>query len=130
MAFYPISLLSYPRSGSNWLSYCIEQLSGILTFGNYMDTKEKLNSKKCLIANTRGHDYIESNNTTYSFPSIKTFNKEKDGLILLIRNYKECITRHMEHGDSDYLDLIVFKMLFFFGPLGSTIFDLHRLKQE
>ncbi len=79
---YKLSLLSYPRSGSNWLSYCIECLSemqiggsltGFLSIGNKI-TKSHGNTKSWW----------------------KDFILCKDSLILMVRNYKECVVRNCD----------------------------------
>lgn len=81
-----IGLLSYPRSGSNWLSYILETLFEIEVVGlmsNYTvfgKSTCKLYKKYAVIKKFHGHQYEE-----YELM------KELDSLILLIRNPKECI---------------------------------------
>lgn len=74
-----IFLVSYPRSGSNWLAYCTTNL---------------LNSK---INTFETPNYIFSK--AHSFNSM---DQNYDGkIMLIIRNYKECIYRHHEHSEND-----------------------------
>ncbi len=83
-------LLSYPRSGSNWLRYCVEFLTKEPTVGpEHLSTKlNQPYGTRCKIGVDLTLDYIifrahETNPDTYKKP-----------LILLLRNYKECIPRH------------------------------------
>jgi len=66
-------LLSFPRSGRNWLMYCINYLGG------------EDNPKDEAILNNI-IDWEHNNN--------KKRIDRYDKLILLVRNYKECIPRH------------------------------------
>lgn len=83
-------LMSYPRSGSNWLRYCIEYLTKYPTVGP-LHKKTKLNQpfgSRCKIGVGLEKEYIlfrahVTNRVTRKKP-----------VILLLRNYKECIPRH------------------------------------
>lgn len=79
---YPISLLSYPRSGSYWLTYIIERLIGLEVGGSLTGFKS---SNPVKITKTHGN--------TKSW--WENFTKGRDSLILIVRNYKECIPRHL-----------------------------------
>ncbi len=78
-----IDLLNYPISGSHWLAYCINVLTGAQFVG-----VDKSGTYEC--AGTLG--YIGK--THGQSPGWwKSFNVEKDALIVLVRNYKECLVR-------------------------------------
>ena len=89
-------LLSYPRSGSTWLRYCIEFLTKRLTkgydtpgvtmengLGRLVDIGVDCN-KPPIVYKRHGHTPRER-----SF-----YDMDNDNLILLLRNYKECVVRH------------------------------------
>jgi len=74
-----IYLLSYPKSGSNWLSYIIENCFGVEVRGAtdeyYVPCHTELvYDKHCFVSKGHGH--------------IKTEYVDYDGMILLLRNYK------------------------------------------
>lgn len=81
---YPIILLGYPRSGSNWISYIIENTTSLLVAGSKSDRMyhNKINSENCLVTLAHGNTRSFWNN----------YNKN-DKLIMMVRNYKECIVR-------------------------------------
>jgi FkbM family methyltransferase len=96
-------LLSYPRSGNTWLRYCVEFLTKRLTKGydspgiSIEDGLGKLvdigvDCSKPPIAYKR-HGYTPKEKNSYDM--------DNDNLILLLRNYKECIVRHVM-GIRDY----------------------------
>jgi hypothetical protein len=83
-------LMSYPRSGSNWLRYCVEFLTKYPTVGP-LHKSTKLNQPfgtRCNIGVDLKKDYILFR-AHLTNPATR-----KKPVILLIRNYKECIPRH------------------------------------
>jgi len=81
--------LSYPRSGSNWLCYIIEELTRYKVDSSSYQIPGKLNGKYPLIEKAHGHMRF----------FWKEFNPEKNKLIFMMRNYKECIVRHLNKTD-------------------------------
>ena len=85
-----VTLLSYPRTGSNWLSYCIERISGFNVIGSDahigdISVERRLESDpKALVHKTHGGKLV---------CDLFMNNTNKEGLLLNIRNYKECILR-------------------------------------
>jgi len=80
-------LVCYPRSGSHWLWYCIEHL----TTARVLDLPASRDASRQtpLIAHTHGQ----------SPEWWDAINRERDILIFLLRNPKECVLRHLR-GDS------------------------------
>jgi hypothetical protein len=90
-------LWHYPRSGSTWYRYCIEALTDRPTNGyltgrdgssSFNITNKELMSHKSedvILYRRGGHQEIE----------YQHYDIENDRLILLLRNYKECIPRHL-----------------------------------
>ena len=78
-------LLSYPRSGNTWIRYFIEHVSERPTIGykeNYKNFDSPLLCKKY-------HDPIAIKRHGLIKDPV-----EHDGLILVLRNPKECLLRH------------------------------------
>ena len=85
-----VTLFSYPRSGSNWVAYCIEKISGLVVIGSDghigdIAVENRLEiDPKALVHKSHGGkmvlDWFTSNTT-------------QEGLLLVIRNYKEAILR-------------------------------------
>jgi len=83
-----VHMLAYPRSGNNWVTYCLEEMASIKTIGCSPDytcpcTRRK-HRKDIIVARSHGHRQHE----------LDTIAASNAGLILLLRNYKECIVRH------------------------------------
>lgn len=83
-------LLSYPRSGSTWLRYCVEFLTGFPTVGQNSDGTQGQSVFDRPMINKGRKDYV----LTKRHSLYKKYDKKNDSLILLLRNYKECIPRH------------------------------------
>jgi len=80
-------IISYPRSGNTWLRYIIEYLSNQSTNG-LIDVPNKHDKlQKPLLKS--GNNFIA--HKLHSFDEKITDN---DKVIIIIRNYKECIIRH------------------------------------
>jgi hypothetical protein len=92
-------LLSYPRCGNTWMRYCIEQLSGRRAISIYGDEWNGLlgrinqSIKPILI---KCHLYSAAFEAIYPSSSCP--------MILLLRNYKECIIRHYLKREITYSD--------------------------
>lgn len=109
-------LLSYPRSGNTWLRYCVEKLTDKKTtyalfppfyFGNDNDLEKfgivsmdsdsltEVKSNKVILEKT--HFWKDEFN--------EVFNEKKENrLILLIRDYRECLPRHAHFNKNIYLN--------------------------
>ena len=83
-----IYMLGYPRSGNNWVSYCLEELASIKTIGCSPDYS-------CPCIRTRHRDdLIVARSHGHRQHELDRIAAGSRGLILLLRNYKECIVRH------------------------------------
>jgi len=88
-------ILSYPRSGNSWVRYIVEVISGRKTLGC------ETNPSDTPIAPSVEHDI----GVDMTKPAIarkfhllwitdhKAHNNERNNLLLIIRNYKECVVR-------------------------------------
>mgnify|MGYP003651740445 FL=1 len=88
-----VTIASYPRSGSNWVCYCIERLTDLIIIGSD-DSEERganitQSNPKAVIHKTHG------NGTDFWV----TFPGENEGYFLIVRNHKECIVRHRRIDD-------------------------------
>ena len=91
-------LLTYPRSGNTWTRYCIEYLTGMPTNGickvipDPHDIVKHTQPIGCIVdigINT------EANAVAHKFHKLPDgLNNGTVGLIVVVRNYKECIIRH------------------------------------
>lgn len=73
-------ILSHPRSGINWIRYCVEFLTHRPTPGR----------RKLYKNNIKG-DFVFYRS---HLPQLIEVPKHGDNLVLLLRNYKECMLRH------------------------------------
>lgn len=91
-------LLSYPRCGNSWLRFCIEVISGqptwpeskyIVGLRDYVDIKneEYILRKDHSLYDKDNYENIAIANNSELYRKLQ--------LILLLRNYKECILRQM-----------------------------------
>lgn len=78
-----VDLLNYPISGSHWLAYCITQLTGAQFIGIGPSGTYPGVGELGYIGKTHGQ----------SVGWWESFNLETDALIVLVRNYKECMVR-------------------------------------
>lgn len=89
-------LLSFPRSGNTWVRYCIEQMSGRPTEGQL---GSQYTVKPYAICQGINKEELQHVDLTLN-PIIKKLHRisSKDRyagkLIVLVRNYKECLIRH------------------------------------
>jgi len=87
-----VLIMSYPRSGNTWLRYSLEHITKIQTYecGMKLCTPEGIkNPYKVQFGS--GKPFIHKEH----FPKdCDRFSPSKDKIILLLRNYKECIIRH------------------------------------
>lgn len=91
-----IYLLGYPRSGNHWVSFCLHDLlSSVDTF------KTEAGDYKI----SRGHNPVRLN--------LGTVDQKKNYLILVLRNYRECMMRHHSNKDSRMLEFMRFEDSFF-----------------
>lgn len=94
-------ILSYPRSGSTWIRYCIEYLSKKPTIGSY--SKHPTGHHSNIISSLIDLGVDETANPIF----LRTHDPKdipgKSKIIFLLRNYKEVIIRHQEMSQSDNL---------------------------
>lgn len=121
-------LISYPRSGSTWIRYCIEYLTEAATLGwmNFCPTPEIINQLSNLDVSGLPAHYFESTGVILDEEKLnklpiltKRHNHEDiktdiNSLLLLVRDYKECVERQSSKElrisikKTNYLDLIRF----------------------
>ena len=97
-----VTMFSYPRSGSNWVSYCIENICGLKVIGSDnniggVDVEKRLElDPSAIIHKSHGGKYdwdlFFGNNE----------NNNSEGLLFIIRNYKESILNHQGHNKPKY----------------------------
>jgi len=87
-------LLSYPRSGNTWTRYCIEYLTGRPTFHRY--TKDSRNYPIGWIAGFEINPHLSPIEKVHTQKELEKNNgdRNKDKLILIVRNPKESLIRH------------------------------------
>lgn len=86
-------LLSYPRSGNTWMRYIIEFLSKRPTQG-YGDSSDKPIGERLNIGvNIKAKPIAIKAHILYD-----AYEKKTGKLILIVRDYKEAITRHAQYG--------------------------------
>lgn len=93
------SIVGYPRSGNNWLRFIIEYLTNYQTAFPPMDTKMRnplhlLSSSIDSVKKIKDGVIWDIHNYKDTLLNKVTENKGK--LILILRNYKECIIRHYQ----------------------------------
>ena len=86
-----IHLMGYPRSGNHWIRFCLE---------NLLSSADALNQ--------------ESSRYTYWGHNPRRLrlyraDQEKDYLIVIVRNYRECMMRHHNNRDDRMLDFMRFE---------------------
>jgi hypothetical protein len=98
-------LLSYPRSGNTWVRYIVEVMSKRPTIGYDNKTDIPIGKRRNIGVNLNAEPILIKRHNLHE--------KYKDGdkLILIVRDYKECIIRHSasEDGKQSLLDKSKFK---------------------
>ncbi len=87
-------LLSYPRSGNTWYRYCIEYLTKKPTVGYAGFEKTVVWDYEPLGFSIDIGVNLNADNILIKRHGIECLYEEVESVILLIRNYKECIVRH------------------------------------
>ena len=90
-----VLFLSYPRSGNTWVRYCLEYLTKTETLdtGIYDETETHEETFKGIFKRDKNiRPFIYKR---HFHNEISDFNVNEDFLIFLLRNYKECLTRHL-----------------------------------
>ena len=106
-----IILLSYQRSGNTWLRYCLEYLTKRPSLCNHL--KNKINSP---IGNIIGWEIDKSKSCIWKFHherNLTAFGKSdpsRDLLILLVRNYKECIPRQVKRKANRFNESVFYNL--------------------
>lgn len=82
-------LISYPRSGTNWTAYIIENVCRLPVIAVHASksivyNEEVHNSSACIIHKS----HVDNEKFIYKY------NKETDNLICIVRNYKESVVGH------------------------------------
>lgn len=106
-------LLSYPRSGNTWIRYCVEYLTKQPTIG-YMRPRSASWDMKCIGSFVDLGVDLDADNILFKRHALDCLHEDVDKLILIVRNYKECIVRHMNVKsikptpliESNYMELI------------------------
>ena len=80
-------LASYPRSGTNWIRYIVESISGLPTPGEH---RLLSGTNYCI---DRAH---------CAYPIISSYKK----VVLVLRDYRECILRHHKESWINYTDVL------------------------
>lgn len=95
------AIIGYPRSGNNWLRFIIEYLTDHQTGFQPLNTEmrrplhhisELIDSK-----NKRNNEIIWNTHFLPPQSNLNEIVKNKGKIILILRNYKECIVRHIVH---------------------------------
>jgi len=97
-------ILSYPRSGNSWVRYIVEVISGRKTLGCVKNPSDKpiavnvehdigVDMTKPAIARKFHRIWITDH---------KAYNNKNNNLLLIVRNYKECVVRQ-NRGDETAL---------------------------
>lgn len=90
-------LLSFPRCGNAWLRYCIEAISGAPS--GESDKSQGINRAfGCFVDHIKTDWSIDIIRKVHRMPNYKRgrqWESNRDRVILLVRNYKECIVRHL-----------------------------------
>lgn len=87
-----IGILAFPRSGSTWMRYCVEFLSKKKT--GYPGSPNPGDNPISEIINGMGVD-TNAPSILYKTHNIKNFGPKQDKLIIIVRDYKEVIPRHL-----------------------------------
>ena len=95
-------LLSYPRSGNHLVRYILEYITGLPTSGCYGNPKDrpiytnKFPNKETPLSHV-DHNYHFSFTKFHKIPSVynSAYLKADPSLILIVRDYKECIISHL-----------------------------------
>lgn len=82
---YKIIILSSPRSGNTWLRYITEFFTGFSSKGY----NEKIRIERSLINNNNDYKILKLHET-FSYKI-----REEQKLLLILRDYKECLTRNL-----------------------------------
>lgn len=96
-----VTMFSYPRSGSNWISYCIENICGLKVIGSDnniggTDVEKRLELDPLAVIH-------KSHGGKYDWDLFFNNKKNKsEGLLFIIRNYKESILNHQGHNKPKY----------------------------
>ena len=91
-------IIGYPRSGNNWLRFIIEYLTNYQTAFPPMDSvmRKPLHNLSSHINSTEKIlDGVIWNTHWHQDTLLNDVIESKGKLILMLRNYKECITRHI-----------------------------------
>lgn len=92
---YPcrVGLISFPKSGTNWLQYCMIQISGRFW------TKNNMPFSNFGIEQTEPPSLLHGHHVT----EFQWFDRSKDKLIIIVRNYKESLIRYRGIAKIDHI---------------------------
>lgn len=106
----PGMLLSYPRSGNHWVRFIAEWLSGQPTLGCCDNPFDVPICKNRIPGNALSH--VNKSATPILVKSHRVEDYAFSGLLLILRDPKECIVRHeqafTEEGCMKYMRLVTF----------------------
>jgi hypothetical protein len=83
-----ILLLSFPRSGNSWTTYCIENIANIKVLSSPSD-----HNQSSVITTTIDEKTSSKKTCGYKDHYPGQINYPIDGLITIVRDYKECTTK-------------------------------------
>lgn len=105
-------LLSYPRSGNTWIRYIVEYLTKKPTIGYTIKGSAPWDIK-CLGSFIDLGVDLDADNILVKRHALNYLHEDVDKLILIIRNYKEAIVKHVGKplninllAQANYMDLI------------------------
>lgn len=100
-------LFSFPRSGLHWACYCVLNL----TEDYYVDFPEAYATlKDQSMLEGREKKILRAHTQRYFQESVAPIDRQHDRLILLMRDYKECISREARDNWDDALQLLYGKI--------------------
>ncbi len=85
-------LLSYPRSGNSWVRYIIESITGGVTIGD-----DNFVCDTSIRKDIKGFRIEDNHVAAIKRHRMKLADDPSFGLVLILRDYHECMVRYAEH---------------------------------
>jgi len=124
-------LMSYPRSGNTWLRYIVEFFAKTKSYGHTgCDVDNNISEKIKTLGN------VDNNNEPFLFKrhwfeKNDNPNYNEDNLIVILRNYKECIVRHSgKKSFEDFCGIIMGNHIFGDYMFGLKVYEKWGGKKE
>lgn len=94
----PYIILSYPRSGNHWVRYIVEWATGRPTLGagdgeHWRDRRNRLDVPIHQLADL---PHVAGRPIAKKRHLVNDWDSRSADLVFILRNYKECVTRHLE----------------------------------